>query len=52
MPKPLVTRIPDIPMKKVLIENFLSGLSLMALIAAARPPLMGVSDYSSHFRDF
>jgi hypothetical protein len=52
MPKPLVTRIPDIPMTKMMIDNFLLGLSPMALIAAAHPPLMDGLDYSSHFRDF
>jgi hypothetical protein len=40
MPKPLVTRIPDIPMTKISIDNFLLGLSPMALIAVARPLLM------------
>jgi hypothetical protein len=52
MPKPLVTRIPDISMTKMSIDDFLSGLSPMAPIAAARLPLMDGPDYSSHFQDF
>jgi hypothetical protein len=52
MPKPLVTRIPDIPMTKMPIDDFLSGLSPMAPIAATHPPLMDGPDYSSRFRDF
>jgi hypothetical protein len=38
--KHLVTGIPDIPMTQMPIDDFLSGLSPMAPIAAARPPLM------------
>jgi hypothetical protein len=52
MPKPLVTRIPDIPMTKMPIDDFLSGLSPMAPIATVHPPLMDGPDYSSWFRDF
>jgi hypothetical protein len=52
MPKPLVTKIPDILMTEMPIDDFLSGLSLMALIAAARPPLMDGPDHLSGFRDF
>jgi hypothetical protein len=37
MAKPLVTRILDIPMTEMSIDDFLSGLSPMALIAATRP---------------
>jgi hypothetical protein len=38
--KHLVTGIPDIPMTQMSIDDFLSGLSPMAQIPAARPPLM------------
>jgi hypothetical protein len=38
--KHLVTRIPNILMTQMLTDDFLSGLSLMAPIAVARPPLM------------
>jgi hypothetical protein len=52
MHKHLVTRIPDIPMTKMPIDDFLSGLSPMTLIAATRPLKMDGSDFSSRFRDF
>jgi hypothetical protein len=52
MHKHLVTRIPDIPMTKMPIDDFLSGLSPMTLIAAMRPLKMDGSDFSSRFRDF
>jgi hypothetical protein len=52
MPKHFVLGIPDIPMIEMVIENFLSGLSPMAPIAAMRPPLMDGPDHLSRFRDF
>jgi hypothetical protein len=36
MPKLFVTRIPNIPMAIILMDDLLSGLSLMALIVATR----------------
>jgi hypothetical protein len=47
MPKPLVTKIPDILMTKMSIDDFLSGLSPMAPIAVAHPSLMDGPDRSS-----
>jgi hypothetical protein len=41
MHQQFVTGIPDIPMNQTPINNFLSGLSPMALIAAMRPPQDG-----------
>jgi hypothetical protein len=52
MPKHFVLGIPDIPMIEMPIDDFLSGLSPMAPIAAARPPLMDGPDHLSRFRDF
>jgi hypothetical protein len=44
IPKLLAVRIPDIPMTKKPIDDFLSGLSPMALITSTRPPLMDGPD--------
>jgi hypothetical protein len=49
MHKHLVTRILDIPMTKMPIDDFLSGLSPMTLIAATHPLKMDGLDFSSHF---
>jgi hypothetical protein len=46
MLKPLVTRIPDIPMTKTSINDFLSGLSPIAPIITTHPPLMDGPDFS------
>jgi hypothetical protein len=40
---------PDIPMTQTPIDDFLSGLSPMAPIAATRPPLMDGPDFSQDF---
>jgi hypothetical protein len=52
MPKPRVTRIPDIPMTKMPIDDFLLGLSPMTSIAAMHPLKMDGSNFSSRFQDF
>jgi hypothetical protein len=46
MHKHFVTRIPDILMDIMSINDFLSGVFPMALIAAMCPPLMDDPDFS------
>jgi hypothetical protein len=46
MHKHFVTRISDIPMTQMPINQFLAGLSPMALIVAMHPPLMDGPDFS------
>jgi hypothetical protein len=52
IPKPLVARIPDIPMTKMRIDEFLSGISPMDQIATMHPLKMDGSYFFSWFRDF